>query len=161
MNSELETAQPENLVDLLNRLVPPTEPAPVSLFPETNGWYVVALVLLVGICGLVWALVKRHLANAYRREAVAALSLAGRDPEGIAKVIRQTALVAFPRDEVAGLFGDDWLAFLDRTCGGRPFENAAGRELVQGPYDPSVTVTDALVDAARHWVLHHQREPVS
>lgn len=159
MSSDTETGTPENLIDLLDKLVPPSEPAPISLVPETAGWYLLALLLTISVFGLIRVLFKRHKANAYRRDAIAALPLAAKDAGMLARIIRHTALVTFPRAEVASLYGDDWAAFLERTCEGKPIRKDLAQQIACAPYDPAIPVSDELIDTVRHWIVNHKRGP--
>lgn len=149
---------PTNLVDLMAELVPPPEPEPISMMPETTGWLVVA-VLVVGLGAYLIVRYRRHKrAEAYRGAALAALDAAGSDPEAVARILRQTALTAFPREEVAGLSGGAWLRFLDQTCDAGAFEGPAGQALVTAPYRSQATLSQESLQLVRHWVSHHKRE---
>ncbi|MEM9061046.1 MAG: DUF4381 domain-containing protein [Pseudomonadota bacterium] len=146
----------KDLVELLNLLEPVPEPEQISLMPQTAGW--VWLAIFVGaLCVLSghWVL-KSIRANAYRRTALQELSQAGNDAGRIAAIVRRTALVAYPRDEVAHLSGESWLDFLDRTMGEEGFGEGAGRQLAYGPYR-SVDADPALIAAASRWIRRHRR----
>ncbi|MEM9045144.1 MAG: DUF4381 domain-containing protein [Pseudomonadota bacterium] len=144
-----------NLVELIDLLEPVPEPAPISLWPQTIGWLWLALFLLLVIGIIGWRWFQSWRANAYRRAAVASLASAQGDPAIIATILRRTALSAFPRGQVAGLYGDEWLAFLDRTGGTKEFSEGAGRALLVAPYGRQMAKTD-LTDLARSWVETHQ-----
>ena len=149
---------PPNLVDLINKLVEPSEPAPISMIPETGGWLVLglALVALAIYGGLRY---RAHLArNAYRKAALSALNAAGDDPKAIAVILRRTALAAFPRTKVASLSGSDWLAFLDRSAGMEDFSRGAGQVLATAPYAASKGTDPAVSEVAKNWVRRHQPE---
>ena len=107
---------------------------------------------------MIWLAVRtiRHRrANAYRRAALQALDQAGDDPAQIALVLRRTALAAFPRAQVAGLIGADWLRFLDHSFGGTGFANGAGRALTTAPYQGGEP-DRVLTDLARRWITTHR-----
>ena len=153
----MSNERPENLVDLLNQLVPPPEPDPISLFPVTAGWYIVGSLLLVAVAALIFSWLKRHKANAYRRSALAALPVAGRDSKLLAVIVRQTALAAFPRQDVASLYGEAWLEFLNNSCEGEQFRAGLGEQIARGPYDPSVEVSSDLIAAVQYLIANHKR----
>ncbi|MDD9716708.1 DUF4381 domain-containing protein [Dinoroseobacter sp. PD6] len=153
MNDTLDT---QNLVDLFDALTPIAEPAPISLAPQTAGWWVLGAALLTALAFAVVAWRRHRRATAYRRAALKALADAGEDPVQIAALLRRTALAAFPRAEVAGLHGPDWLAFLDRTAPGTGFAaSPEGTALTQAPYRQAPPAK-RLATKARHWITRHE-----
>lgn len=151
-----ETYQGKSLVELLDMLEPVPEPERVSMMPQTAGWLVLAFVVLaLGWLGL-RALLSHRRANAYRRAALAELEQSGHDPALIAPILRRTALVAYPRAEVAGLHGSDWTNFLDRTATGSNFAFEIGLRLVSAPY--AEVPPDAVYSKmAQDWIMGHGR----
>jgi len=144
-----------DLVELLARLEPVAEPAPVSLLPQTAGWACAGAALLFVLIRYGYRLVTRYRENAYRRAALRALTDAGDDPAAIAAILRRTALVAYPRAEVAGLFGDDWLRFLDARYHGAEFLTGTGRVLASAPYQSGEIPAVGLGQLAATWVRGH------
>ncbi|WP_118136573.1 DUF4381 domain-containing protein [Oceanicella sp. SM1341] len=155
-----ETAQGEGgttLVDLLDQLVPPAEPPPVSLMPQTWGWVALAVLLALLLALAARALWRRHRANAWRRAALRLLAEAGDDPARISAILRRAALTCHPRAEVAGLTGAAWLGFLDAHGGGGAFTSGPGRALATAPYS-GAGPDPALTRAAIAWVRRHRPE---
>lgn len=148
---------PLNLVDLLDRLVEPGDPPPVSMAPQTWGWAALAALLAIAAIILTVHLVRRYRANAYRREALAEMRRSPEDPAAIARILRRTALAAYPRRDVAGLTGERWLAFLNRTGRASHFEGEAGRNLIRAPYRDTPPGAD-MKACAEQWIRSHQRE---
>lgn len=144
------------LVELLDLLEPVPEPPAVSLWPQTAGWIWVGLILLACTAWLLRRWILQHRANAYRRAALAQIAAVGDEPAALAEILRRTALSVFPREEVAGLYGEDWLAFLDRTYGGTAFREGPGRILAAAPYAPGPGAAD-LTPLAAEWVRRHRR----
>ncbi len=144
------------LVELLDLLEPVPEPPEISLWPQTAGWLVLGIVLLAVTAWLIrrWRAGRR--ADAYRRAALAELAVAGDDPARLAAILRRAALVAFPRARVAGLHGDDWLAFLESHCHGAAFRTGAARVVATAPYAPAPPDAAVTVQVA-HWLRHHRR----
>lgn len=156
---------PASLENLHDIVVPPA----VAWWPVAPGWYGVAIVLLA-VCG--WFLarrLRRWRRNAYRREALRALAQLQADgvQGGVADVLPQAALLlrrvalsAYPRRQVAALYGDRWLEFLDRTGGHGAFAGAAGRVLLAGAYRPAeAPAPDAVAAALRaceRWIRCHR-----
>lgn len=151
---EATAPQADSLVGLMDQLILPPDPAPIPLTPETAGWYVLGALLLCGLGWLLRRVVLRRRANAYRRAALAELARAGEDAAAIATVLRRTALAAYPRGQVAGLTGADWVAFLTRTG---PFPEPQARALARAPYAPGGAPVPGLAQAARDWIRQHER----
>jgi Domain of unknown function (DUF4381) len=151
-------------------------PAPVSYAPRTIGWVCVAILLAALLGWAAWRLQRSRARQRYRRDALA--ELAGieaqlRDHAGhagraaalaaIPPLIKRTALAVVPREHVASLSGDQWLAFLQRTRG--HFDARSGALLAfvsYAPPDEVAAVADdeaaALVGHARDWIEHHHVE---
>ncbi|NEK18573.1 DUF4381 domain-containing protein [Rhizobium leguminosarum] len=146
-------------------------PAPVSWWPQTWGWALVAALLALAALLVFLRWIKRYRANAYRREALALLErISGklRHPatradaiQDLAEVLKRTALAAWPRDEVASLSGDGWVRFLDahdEDGTGDTLERLLddfeyhGTEIVA---DLPSSVCGDLVIAARKWIEQH------
>ncbi|MGO6985758.1 DUF4381 domain-containing protein [Rhizobium leguminosarum] len=146
-------------------------PAPVSWWPQTWGWAVVAALLVFAALLVTLRRIKRYRANAYRREALTLLEGVADKlqhpatrPDAIrelAEVLKRTALAAWPRDEVASLSGDGWVRFLDAHDEDRTGDTLErllddfeyhGAEIVAGL--PSNVCSD-LVIAARRWIEQH------
>ena len=149
-----------DLVQLLDLLVPVPEPPVILLWPETEAWGWGGLVLVAIGLLLIRRWLQHRRANAYRRAALREIAAARQSPVVLAEILRRTALVAFPRSEVAGLYGDDWLAFLDRTTRGEGevFRRGAGRAFARIPYAREVGETEALASLAIAWIRHHERD---
>lgn len=145
------------LIDLLDQLTEPSEPAPVSMAPATVGWVVLAVLLAALLIWLVVFAMRRYRRNAYRREALALLTRAGDDGASVAAILRRTALAAYPRDRVASLSGAEWLAFLDRTGGGKTgFASGPGAALTAAPYRDGDRTIPGLGSLAARWVRRHK-----
>lgn len=159
MNDQTPDGQTVDLIGLIESLADPIPPQPVSLIPQTIGWAVVAamLILLLAWCLLLW--VRRRRANAYRREALAELVSARDDPVAIARILRRTALAAWPREKVANLYGAEWLRFLDATGdnkGENGFINGPGAVLASAPYRRQAGAALGLQDLAARWIKRHR-----
>lgn len=147
-----------NLIELLDLLEPTPEPDPIAMTPQTPGWIVLGIVLALAALWALRKLVRHRRARAYRRAALRELDSAGDDAARIADVLRRTALAGFPRAQVAGLYGQDWLAFLDRTGPGG-FVGDAGNTMLSAPYRAS-RADPALARLARDWVRRHRQGAV-
>ncbi len=146
-----------SLPDLIDRIVAPPEPAPVSMFPQTWGWAVLLALVVAAAAWFAWRRWRAWRADAYRRAALAEIDAAGDDPARIAAILRRAALAAWPRDAIAPLSGEEWLEFLDGTAPGSGFGNGAGRLAATGPYAPVAESSPDFARLARDWVRLHRR----
>ncbi len=140
-------------------------PEPISWFPAAPGWLVVGAILLAILAAFAWSRWRAWQRQRYRREALARIDAIGAGTEGLAElplVLRATALVAFPRAEVASLRGAIWVEWLNEN-GGR-FDASDAEYLDLLPYDPNAArelaphAAARLVATSRAWVKgHHAR----
>ena len=131
------------------------------------GWWL--LLLLLVVCGwLVYSYLRRRSRGVpdWRPQARAELqrirqSLASGGSESCApdlsRLIRRMVLAVRPREEIAALTDQDWLAELDRLCGDNRFSQRLSGVLLNTPYQPPVTSTAEglgqlldLTEAAEH-----------
>lgn len=144
-----------NLVELLDLLEPVPQPPAIPLTPQTPGWVILALLLFaLGFWGI-RRIRAPHRAKAYRRAALAELASTRDDAARIAALLRRTALAGYPRQMVAGVTGQDWLGFLDRSYGGTGFSTGPGQVVITAPYQSS-TSDPALTTLARTWIRDHK-----
>ncbi|WP_299475758.1 DUF4381 domain-containing protein [uncultured Roseibium sp.] len=146
-----------NLSELIDLLEPMPQPAQVSLVPQTAGWIWLGAAVLAGIAMLCWWLYRLRKRNAYRRQALTELEACQNDPGELARILRRTALAAYPRAEIASLHGRDWLAFLDRTYPGNAFLEGAGKDLADAPYRQSGSFKH-LKPVVSDWIRKHKSE---
>ena len=142
-------------------------PPPVSWWPPAPGWWLLAAILLLTTSALfVWQ--RRRRGNRWRRLAMQELAKLRSRLEShqaqtrplvseLSMLLRRGALSCYPREEVAALHGERWLAFLDRTLDGSPsFQSGAGRLLATAPYLREENIDEsslsALFDLAECWL---------
>jgi hypothetical protein len=141
-------------------------PEPVSWLPQTWGWAVVAVALLSIIVWLLLRRHRRHLANRYRRQALAELSAIeirlGGDVSGsiaaMAALLKRVALAVWPRETVAALSGSAWVAFLQQHSGPVGLPDGAAAALADMEYHQSATAEEAtaFAGALRRWIEAHR-----
>lgn len=148
------------LLELLHGLV---MPEPVAWLPETPGWWIIFCWLVAVMLLAVWQIVKRRRRNRYRRDALAELRAIAARPElgpaesaqYVAALVKRTALAAYPREEVAALYGADWAQFLRESAGNdRQIADAADR-LAAAAYHPDADGSE-LSQPARRWIRLHR-----
>lgn len=119
-------------------------PEPVSWWPPAPGWWLVAGLGLALAVIAVHCWRKRRRRTAPVRAALAELAVLrsrfAQEPDGrrfaaaVSVLLRRLALARYPRDQVAGLAGRQWLDFLDRTGGAGGFTQGPGQILAELPY---------------------------
>jgi len=147
-------------------------PPSIPYTPQTLGWVILGFFLVAAICYAGWRWRRWRIATRYRRTAMARLqeveallAVPARRGEALAAIpplVKQTALSFLPRNAVAGLSNNEWLAFLDRTYPPGGFVQGPGRLLPRlaygAPVDlaliPISEVTD-LLSLVRNWIAHH------
>jgi hypothetical protein len=139
-------------------------PAAISWLPQTTGWKVVGIALAALALYHGWRRLRHWYRNRYRREAATRLAQLARRGEGallaadVNRLLKLTALAAFPREQVAQLHGVPWIEFLNRQCTSPPFNSAQADLLALGAYRAiAVDGADrtALVDSSLAWVREH------
>ncbi len=140
-------------------------PEPVSWWPQTTGWYVLAVILVAAAVWLGLHLRSRYRRNAYRREGLAELEAMSADPTSVAGLpflLRKSALAAAARDDVAVLRGNDWIRWLNRSAGRDLFTVEDGASLDRLAYAGESTAwldettTRHLLDASKAWMRYHR-----
>ncbi len=135
-------------------------PPPAPFWPPAPGWWLLALLLLLLSLA---AAVGHYRRGARRRAALATLAALEEDyrrnhdgrrlARGVSTLLRRIALARHGRRAVAGLEGEAWLSFLDRTCGGAGFRHGPGRILATLPYGGGGELAPApLLALARRWI---------
>ncbi len=148
-------------------------PPPVPWTPQTAGWAVLAVLLLLGLIWfIVWA-VRHRRANRYRRVALTELKhIESRwradDAAALADLpalLKRTALAAWPREAVAGLSGMAWVDFLAAHAGHaradvkklKPLLDDAEYRTVTANLSDTGIPPNELIAACRHWIARHHR----
>lgn len=138
--------------------LPPTP----GLWPPAAGWWLVALILVLGT--VLWVArrrIRQRPLRAALRELDALARTHARDDvllaRGISRLLRRYVLWRFPQAGAAGLTGKDWLQFLDQHGGAGCFTQGPGAVLASLPYRrPRAAGQEAdaaaLLALARHWL---------
>lgn len=166
----MNQGDPASLANLNDIVMPPA----LGWWPLADGWYVLAGIIIILLAWYIFRSVRKWNANAYRRAALLelqSLTESMRDLSNRAFSLRQlpsllkrTALSVYPRENVAGLTGEEWFRFLNSKMGKPAFTPNTFDTLVQVSYstgdlgDISDDGVNALVDACRSWLKHHSVE---
>jgi len=146
-------------------------PEAVGWWPLAPGWWLLLALLASGLVVLVRIWLARRARAAARRHALRELERcrsayaehgnAVRLGSELSELLRRTMLAYAPRADVAGLTGDEWLAWLDRDLDPPRFVGGAGRHLLELPYrNPASVREDVDVDAIIGAVRDRLRTPV-
>lgn len=142
-------------------------PEPIGWWPPAPGWWIVTALIIAGIIALSIWLRRRVRARHYRKLALQQLQNSYQDwqrekndmafAQAANRLLKQTALVAFPATEVAALNGADWLDFLDRHLRQPRFTEPDVRALATLYLSkPEPVAVAALHDAAKYWIRSHR-----
>ena len=174
--SRLHWVSPEmpNVSDPLQELRDVHLPDPISWWPPAYGWWAVLAMIVLGFVVVFIVRAFRQRTRS-RRVALAQLkhvkqqyAVHSDDQRTILQVshiLRRFALSVFARPQVAGLSGQSWLKFLDRTGGTNQFSEGPGKVLRSSPYQlySSASAKD-LLPLAERWIQRVQapaRKPAS
>lgn len=133
-------------------------PEAVSWWPLAPGWWIVFGLLLVLAGFLLQRYLERRARDAARRDALRQLDDLLNEYEAhrnvvsfaarVSALLRRVMLAYAPRQHVAGLTGEDWLAWLDQDLAHPQFVAGPGRALLDLPYrNPASETIDADVYA--------------
>ena len=152
-----------NLPELLALMHDLVVPDPVPWLPQTPGWWIVLGWLVAVAILAAWQIVRRRRRNRYRRDALAELRTIVSQPDidsaqaaqRIAAVLKRTALAAYPRSDVASLYGADWARFLTESAGNDAQIANAAEDLAAAAYRPGAD-PHKLSRPARRWIRLHR-----
>ena len=139
-------------------------PTPVGWWPLAPGWYGLAILVLVIVLILVFYISRSYLNGRAKRQALCLLTNYEQQHQRlpnsqittarISELLKRVALVYFPREDVASLQGERWLAFLNKT-GKRLDFNQVRTALLEQPYQPPQAGNNdlqLLFSMARTWI---------
>lgn len=165
-------ANPTGQMDPLAELRNIHLPDPVSLFPTAPGWWILAILVLVCIYLLVRWLVRHWRNNRYRRVGIKQLNRIFKqfefdeDPKqylaGFSELLKRLALTVYPRELVASLTGEEWVAFLDQSADSKAFSMGTGQVLMYSTYEREIDFD--VLDLHRlglNWIRRHRKRSCS
>ncbi|PWQ94141.1 DUF4381 domain-containing protein [Leucothrix arctica] len=136
-------------------------PSEVNWWPLSVGWCLAGLIVLALVISLV-ILFKRYLNKKQLLKTglepidqlVADQSLSAQDwLNELSILLRRIAINVNGRSDIAGLVGNDWLAYLDDSGNTREFSEGPGQVLAKQPYQPAVEYDrEAIATLSRAWV---------
>jgi hypothetical protein len=147
------------------------EPPPVAFNFGAPGWYVLGGLFLVLIVLLTWLLVKYFKSNLYRKHALQFLNnteqklLPEKEFDLIVyqtqMLIKRVAMARYGRQNVSGLRGSQWTAFINTTWREKSFDDKDEELLNQNFYQPkqNISADEAtnFVEKSRRWIKKHRK----
>ena len=129
----------------LRDIVPPDAP---PLWPlATEAWLLLVILASIAII-LIYQRRQAEKSNAYRRAGLALLDDVS-TVHDVSVVLKRVALAAYPREQVASLYGEDWATFLQQT-GHRHDYSLVLRD------NPDDQASRELIQLAGNWIKHHR-----
>ncbi|MBV1883849.1 MAG: DUF4381 domain-containing protein [Pseudomonadales bacterium] len=138
-------------------------PDPVSFFPLPVAWWVLLVVVLcVVVCVLYFLMYARKKMLRYALVELDELQFyqsqqTQQDSDtvmALGVLMKRYAQCQFPRNQVAHLWGQSWLAFLRSTSSSGQFDGDRGAAAIRLPYQKAVSSEEAkvLFESVRSWM---------
>jgi cbb3-type cytochrome oxidase subunit 3 len=137
-------------------------PEAISWWPPALGWWWLAILIPLLLALMFW-LYKRITRKTAIKAAKKLLLHIKQDSErdnreklkALSALLRRVAISKVGRNECAGLTGEQWLEFLDRSVKGSPFTQGIGKLLVTAPYQknpPTDSDISQLTVLCENWL---------
>ncbi|WP_418642474.1 DUF4381 domain-containing protein [Vibrio chaetopteri] len=137
-------------------------PEAPGMWPLPWGYWAILATIIITALLLIW--LTRHYKHKARAKKAAIKLIethSGSSPSSAIEIVRQAALSYFPREDIAKLSGEQWLAFLDSQLDDPRFKAKAlqwqhvlYRKAVSSNDTNSKETDHALVNDCVHWVQH-------
>lgn len=140
-------------------------PSDIIWWPPAPGWWLLLLlVILSAVLGIyLYRRGKRRNAAKQARLYLSQLNQIQDEPQTalkqLSQLLRRVAMSYFPREQVAGLHGEAWLAFLDQGLSDQPFQHGIGRCLLDSHYRPAAPQDldwPALMALCERWLKQQE-----
>jgi predicted negative regulator of RcsB-dependent stress response len=135
---------PYSLTGLRDIIVPDAPP----FWPPAPGLWVALGVVILLVFFVAWRIHASVQKNAYRKAGLLLVDEA-KSIHDISVALKRVALAAFPREEVASLYGDAWTAFLHVTCPREDFQALLNA-------DAASAADTRLIELASTWIRDHR-----
>ena len=132
-------------LDNLRDIVVPQAP---SFWPPAPEIWLLLVIVTAVVTILISQQRQKKRRNAYRHAGLALVENAS-TVHDISVILKRVALAAFPREQVASLYGEEWLDFLHKTCRRGDFT-----ALIQSM--PDDAADKAIKSLAVRWIKNHR-----
>lgn len=122
-------------------------PEPPSLWPPAPGAFILILLLLLVLLYGGFIFYHRRKENSYRKAGLLLMRDAVSFHE-ISIILKRVALAGFAREQVASLYGEEWISFLNNSCPRCKFA-------ADLPLDSGEKAEEKVRKQARQWIRHH------
>ncbi|ASI92764.1 DUF4381 domain-containing protein [Vibrio mediterranei] len=124
---------------LLRDLIDPAIPEMTPFFPQTIGWKIAGVFILLSSLLVLLRWWKSYQANRYRRIALKAIARLPKNQPNyyltvLNSVLKQTACHCYPHSSVASLYGEAWLLFLQSKSNSNMFSSSIAQQWQQAIY---------------------------
>ncbi len=123
-------------------------PDPVGFWPPDTGGILLLLLILLCLLLVGFQCYAKYRKNRYRRVGLELLGQAKTTGE-VSVTLKRVALAAFPREQVASLYGSDWVDFLNTSYGRKGFN-------AQFFSEPEGQPNIILINSAKQWIASHE-----
>lgn len=148
--------------DALTQLKDIHLPAQVGWWPLAPGWYAVLLLLFIAVITITYKLYKRQMNARPKKQALLLLHTYVTQYEQdhnaqlasarISELLKRVALVYYPRAQVASIYGEAWITFLNQTSTGIDFQPVRSM-LLETPFQSGAQVhLKPLIRRAELWI---------
>lgn len=153
--------QEENPTEIVGDIL---EPEPIAFTFETIGWKVLAFLFALTTCIFFYKWLKLYRKNKYRRTALKKLKLIESENSAphykinqLNIILKQVAMVTFGREQVASLYGNDWLLFLDSTYKNSDFANYSAHfsDAIYHNKEVGKNTLDSIFKTTKTWINEH------
>ncbi len=145
-------------------------PEPISWWPIAPGWWMLIASLIL-IITVIFILRKIYLGKQLKRDITSELENIKQQfkktqnksqlAKSLSILLRRASISYYPKTNIAGLTGEHWLAYLDKTnvklSKKNSFKSNAGEVLLSAPYLPDNTKLDfdaqSLIELCESWLL--------
>ncbi len=143
-------------------------PDAIGWWPPAIGWWLIAVLipLLFGFGYWFYKRTTRKTAIKTAQAMLAELKINTNQNNHeklrqISVLMRRFAVTVSPRQQVASLVGNKWLAFLDQKSTGTSFQKSVGSLLTEGPYrqqSPSESEISQLISLCEDWLQQYSKQ---
>ncbi|MEL0081806.1 MAG: DUF4381 domain-containing protein [Gammaproteobacteria bacterium] len=139
-------------------------PARIDWWPPAIGWWLLLALVIAALALSIW-LWRRHRrrqriikpARQQLQQIERRFSRHGDSRQllqELSTLLRRVALSRAPRNQVAGLTGQEWLRWLDQGLPDQPFSSGPGKVLADQVYRAEVAIdADSLVKLCERWLV--------